>query len=126
MEEFGSLLRHFRERQMKSQRELATAVNQSVSHLSRLEQGERQPSNRQLVLHLARALGLDAAETDQLLEAAGHPPATVEKLGLRDPTLVRVAEVLADESLSKQDRNEFRRVIESIAKHWRLPLESRG
>ena len=75
MSEFGPLLKHYRERANLSQAKLAGKAKFDHSYLSRLEQSARQPT-RDAVERLADALKLSAAETDELVTAAGFVPAS--------------------------------------------------
>lgn len=114
---FGAVLRGFRERAGLSQSALARRAGLDPSFVNRLESGQR-GADRGVVEALARALGLDAAEQDQLLAAGGHLPILLARLGPQDPTLQLVARILADERLSEADRAAFRQVIELIGQRW--------
>lgn len=119
MESFGEELRRQREAVGISQSALAKRAGLNASYINRLESGEREPPKVETVVALARGLGLSREEEDRLLVAAGHLPLAMAKLGAGDPTLGAVAEVLADESLSAIDREEFRQVVTAIARRWR-------
>jgi len=67
---FGTLLRHHRRRRAASQEQLAFEAGVSTRHLSFLETGKARPS-REMVLALARALGLELRDRNALLGAAG-------------------------------------------------------
>lgn len=116
---FGAVLRSFRQQAGRSQAGLARQVGVDASYINRLESGEREPPRRPLVEALAAALELRRDERDRLLVAAGHLPAALARLGPRDPTLSLVAEVLDDDTLTEDERREFRRVVEAIARRWR-------
>jgi transcriptional regulator with XRE-family HTH domain len=97
MSTFGLLLKTYRERAGLSQSELSTQAGLSASTISRVESGERSPlRKRKQILALAKALGLQQAETDALLSAADLAPSTVPELSLhpRDETLYRIAQEL--------------------------------
>lgn len=97
MSTFGMLLRTYRERAGLSQSELAAQAGLSASTISRVEKGERSPlGRRKQVRALAKALGLDQADTDTLLSAADLAPSTAPELSLhpRDETLYRIAQEL--------------------------------
>src|SRR5215212_10277960 len=104
MDEFGALFQRWRERAGLSQNALARRMGVNPAYVNRLEHGGRGAQNRELLLGVAAALGLAAAERDELLAAAGHWPAAVETLGAADPTLRLVADLLADPDLSARDR----------------------
>lgn len=80
---FGELLRAHRKRNGLTQDTLGRAIGLSQPYLNHLENGRvrskdgkpRQPA-REIVLSMAAALGLDAAETDRFLFAAGLAPRT--------------------------------------------------
>jgi transcriptional regulator with XRE-family HTH domain len=67
---FGALLRQHRRRRGASQEQLAEDANVSTRHLSFMETGKASPS-REMVLALARALGLELRDRNALLGAAG-------------------------------------------------------
>lgn len=90
---FGIALQDARVMRRVSQSKLAARAGFDHSYVSRLESGTRTPT-REAVLHLAGALGLDAAGTDQLLSAAGFLPGDVASLLAGEPDLVQVLEVL--------------------------------
>jgi transcriptional regulator with XRE-family HTH domain len=97
MSTFGFLLKSYREQAGLSQKELAVKAGVSNSAISRIEGGSRAPfRKRKQVLALAKALGLDQAETDVLLSAADLAPSTVTELPLhpRDETLYAIAHEL--------------------------------
>lgn len=80
--DFGSTLRQFRTSKGITQEKLAEKLSSlspgnlftGSSFLSRLENGKRAPKNREIVLLLAKSLGLDAEETSHLVIAAGYIP----------------------------------------------------
>lgn len=116
---FGALLQRFRLRAGLSQNALAKRAALDASAINRLERGERGQTRRAAVEALATALGLAPAERDQLLAAGGHLPASLLRLGLADPTLLLVADVLADERIPLAERAEFRELIRLAARRWR-------
>jgi transcriptional regulator with XRE-family HTH domain len=71
---FGARLRRWRAHRGISQLALAAKVGSTPRHLSFLETGRSRPS-RQMVLRLGEALGVSLRERNQLLQAAGLPPA---------------------------------------------------
>lgn len=119
MEEFGSLLAHYRRESGLSQNALARRAGVNPGTVNRLESGQRAPTNRDLVLLLADALGLVAADRDRLLAAAGHLPIAFDQTAVADPTLRLVAGILADEAIPAVERAEFRQIITLISHRWR-------
>ena len=122
--DFGTLLRGFREGARLSCNELARIVAVDPSYISRLERGEREPPRRPVVERLAAALQLPLDEQDQLLVSAGYAPATVAALGGWDATLQVVADVLTDRRISSNERQNFRQVLQLVAERWRQPTLS--
>ncbi len=121
--EFQSLLRRFRERAGLSQNGLAERAGRDPGTINRLESGKRAPVNRELIEALAEGLGLAPEERDQLLAAAGHVPTPFARLGLADPDLRLVAELLSDEAVPEEERREFRLALRLAARRWRkVPL----
>ncbi|HZS89331.1 MAG TPA: helix-turn-helix transcriptional regulator [Chloroflexota bacterium] len=116
---FSGLLRAYRLGANLSQNALAKRVGVNPAYVNRLESGERRPSQRHYVLNLAQALGLDEAATNSLLEAGGHLPMGYERVNARDETVRMVADLLADDSLSDDERDEFRTVVQALCRHWR-------
>lgn len=68
---FGALLKHWRERQGHSQRQLADEAGVSTRHLSFLE-SERCGPSEQTVVNLGRVLEIPEREIQRLLFAAGY------------------------------------------------------
>ncbi len=117
--EFGRKLRSYREQAGMSQNALARASGLNPASINRLESGERSPSNRAIVERIADALSLSPSRRDELLASAGHLPEVYERVRPSDPTLLAVAEVLAEPSLSAEDVREFRAILEAIARRWK-------
>ena len=120
-EDFGTLLRRYRDRAGLSCNELARAVAVDPSYISRLERGEREPPRRPVVERLASALQLGLDDQDRLLVTAGYAPATIAVLGRWDSTLQVVADVLADRRLGPEELDNFREVVRLVAERWRQP-----
>jgi transcriptional regulator with XRE-family HTH domain len=98
----GEVLRFWRQRRGMSQLELATATGVSTKHLSFVENGRARPS-RQLLVHLADALGLPLGERDRLLLAGGYAPPQ-GGAGPRDRAMRPLRHAL-DELLAAHDPN---------------------
>jgi transcriptional regulator with XRE-family HTH domain len=71
-------LRAWRQRRGLSQLELALQAGTTPRHLSFLETGRSRPG-AEMVLRLARCLDVPLRQRNQLLRAAGHPPAFAER-----------------------------------------------
>ena len=71
---FGDWLRHHRLAAGLSQNELARQVGVDPAHVNRLEKGIQIRPGRPVTLQIAHVLGLDAAEADRFLFAAGLAP----------------------------------------------------
>ncbi len=126
-EEFGALLRRYRDRAGLSCNELAGAVAVDPSYISRLERAEREPPRRPVVERLASALQLGLEDQDRLLVTAGYAPATIAVLGRWDSTLQAVADVLTDRRIPADDLDNFREVVRLVAERWRqLPSPGRS
>lgn len=114
---FGTVLRAYRQRARLSQSEVARRAGLDPSFVNRLESGQRS-AERPIAERLANALGIDPAETDRLLAAGGHLPRLFDRVGLQDPTLQIVVQILGDESLPTEERDDFREVIRLIGERW--------
>lgn len=72
--EFGDTLARLRRSAGMTSSALAHAVGLDPGAIERIERGEARQPERQLVLDLARALNLNATQTDELLWSANHLP----------------------------------------------------
>ncbi len=120
---FGGLLKTYRVAAGLSQNALAKRVGVNPAYVNRLESGERRPSQRHYVLDLARELSLNEEQTNRLLEAGGHLPRGFDRMDARDHTQRLVADILGDETIPRQEREEFRQVIALVARRWRVAAE---
>ena len=96
---FGAILRAAREHRRWSQAALARAAGTVPSYVSRLESGERYPSQA-FVDDLADALHATPAERDALRMSAGFAPAydeDVERFRQLPPGLRRAVLAMVDE-----------------------------
>ena len=116
---FGGLLKDYRVAAGLSQNALAKRVGVNPAYVNRLESGERRPSQRHYVLDLARELKLNEEQTNRLLEAGGHLPRGFDRMDAHDRTQRLVADILGDEAIPRQEREEFRQVIALVARRWR-------
>jgi transcriptional regulator with XRE-family HTH domain len=124
-EEFGSLLRSFRERAKRSRNNLAKEVGVDPSYLCRIEAGDREPPRLHVVVALGRGLRLSLSERNRLFIAAGYAPVELETISW-EGALQAVADVLSDVHLSPKERDRFSDVIQSIALRWRgAPVQER-
>ena len=73
MNTFGELLRGFRRRQGLTQDTLADLLGVHRNSISDWERDAYLPRNRQMVMDLSEALGVNDTDTDQLLRAAEYP-----------------------------------------------------
>lgn len=97
---FGRRLRYWRSARGMSQLDLASAAGTTSRHLSFCETGRSRPG-RDLVLRLADVLAVPVRDRNDLLEAAGLPPAYPAR-GLDSPQLAPVRRVL-DQVLAAHD-----------------------
>jgi hypothetical protein len=74
----GQLLRGHRERLRWSTRRAATAAGGNHAYWGQVERGLHRPPRR-WVVEAADALGLEAADRDELLAAFGHAPAEADQ-----------------------------------------------
>jgi transcriptional regulator with XRE-family HTH domain len=118
---FGAAVRGLRGRAGLSLNELARRADIDPAYVYRIETspGERPTiPRRPIVLGLGRALGLQAAQLDDLLARAGYAPEALVELGGWDDSLADVARVLADPRLSVTAKAEFREVLRILAARW--------
>ena len=116
---FPSLLRTMREQAGMSQNGLAERAGRDPGTINRLESGKRAPVNRELVEDLTRALDLEPEGRDALLAAAGHLPDVYRQVGLGDPDLRLLADLLGDERLGPLERRDLRLAVRLAARRWR-------
>ena len=72
--DFGNLLKHWRESRRLSQLDLALEANVSSKHVSFLETGRNRPS-REMILRLSQAMDVPLRDRNLLLNCAGFTPA---------------------------------------------------
>ncbi|MEZ4496807.1 MAG: helix-turn-helix transcriptional regulator [Thermomicrobiales bacterium] len=117
--DFGALLKRCREARHVSQSKLAERAGFDHSYVSRLESGARTPT-RDAVDRLGEALTLDQVERDALLAAAGFLPRDVNSLLANEPVIGEVLDLLQDESLPMEARENFRQVLKLLAQNIRF------
>lgn len=118
MPTFADLLRQQRTSSGMRQRAVARASGINPAIVNRLESGERGPSGPEQVRALASALGLGPTATDDLLAAAGFWPSDLLAVGPGDPTLRKVAAVLARGDVSPEAKERFRQIVDLLVGQW--------
>ncbi len=121
-ESFGTLLQDFRARLGITQNALARVADVNVGTVNRLEHDQRSPAGREQALALAGALGLDMAETNRLLAAAGLPAEGFGPAITGDPRMCQLALLLQDRSVAPAVRAALIGLIEHavlLATHGR-------
>lgn len=95
---FGKSLSEFRRDVKISQRELASILGLNFTYISKIENGKRNPPDRDVVLEIASALNLNETQTDELLVSANYQPQTLFDLGFdsNDISLKKHIGVLKD------------------------------
>ena len=122
--EFGVLLKGLREGRRVSQSKLAERAEFDHSYVSRLESGARMPT-REAVERLAQALGLGQSEEDGLLAAAGFLPRDVASLLSDEPAIGEVLDLLQDDAVPLEYRDNMRQVLRLLAEQARFALRGR-
>ncbi len=122
--EFGVLLKGLREARRVSQSKLAERAEFDHSYVSRLESGARMPT-REAVERLAQALGLGQSEEDGLLAAAGFLPRDVASLLSDEPAIGEVLDLLQDDAVPLEYRDNMRQVLRLLAEQARFALRGR-
>lgn len=122
--EFGGLLKSMREARRISQSKLAERADFDHSYVSRLESGARMPT-REAVERLAAALNLAQTEEDSLLAAAGFLPRDVSSLLSDEPVLGEVLDLLQNDSVPLEYRNNIRQVLRLLTEQARFAIRPR-
>lgn len=126
---FGALLRSLRVRIGFSQNHLARMAGVDPAYVNRLERAPAESTSlpsRKVVMALAESLEAGPVDVERLLVAAGLCPESIVRLGGWDQSLGDIAAVLADASLSPDDRAELRELLRIVAARWRSsPPETR-
>ena len=92
--EFGTIVKHWRNRRRMSQLDLALEADISSRHLSFIETGRSKPT-RTMVLKIAEHLDLPLRERNGMLLAAGYSPEYRDEAG-NDPQSGQVLDMLRD------------------------------
>ena len=119
--EFGTLLKQLREQVGVSQSKLAERADFDHSYVSRLESGARMPT-RDAVDRLGEAMGLDLNARDALLAAAGFLPKDVSSLLSSEPVIGEVLDLLQDEAVPTEYRENMRQVLKLLAAQVRFAV----
>ena len=122
--EFGIRLKGLREARRVSQSKLAERADFDHSYVSRLESGARMPT-REAVERLSRALGLSQGEQDALLAAAGFLPRDVASLLSDEPAIGEVLDLLQNDAVPLEYRDNMRQVLRLLAEQARFVLRMR-
>jgi transcriptional regulator with XRE-family HTH domain len=122
--EFGALLKSLREKRSVSQSKLAERAEFDHSYVSRLESGARMPT-REAVDRLGAAMGLEQPQLDSLLAAAGFLPRDVSSLLSSEPVIGEVLDLLQDEAVPSEYRDNMRQVLQLLAQQARFALRAR-
>jgi len=117
---FGPALRVLRERRGLNQKQLADRSGLTPSQITRLEHGQRGPS-QESIQRLAKAVEATPEEFNHLLAAAGFLPEEAATL-LDEPDVVRLSAVLADPRLTPVDRRMLLTYVRLAVEH----AEARG
>jgi len=118
-ETFASLLRRFRQERRLTQSSLADAAGYDRSYLSYLERGLRNPT-REVVLTIARVLGLSSLERDTLLLSArfaAQDGSVSPPINLNDRLVELVARSIND--LPESRRTLFRDELAGFLRYLR-------
>lgn len=111
------LLKYHRERKGWSKSHLGYISGVSPSYIGRIETGERKPA-RSTVEKLISVLDMTWSVKQQVLLNYGHIMAVEPEFNTIDPTLIAVQHVLTCASLTREQREDFRLVVELIAERW--------
>jgi transcriptional regulator with XRE-family HTH domain len=123
--DFGGLLKEMREARRISQSKLAERADFDHSYVSRLESSARMPT-RDAVERLATALMLAQNEEDGLLAAAGFLPRDVSSLLSDEPVLGEVLDLLQNDSVPAEYRDNIRQVLRLLTEQARFAIRPRA
>lgn len=121
--DFGALLKSLREKRAVSQSKLAEKADFDHSYVSRLESGARMPT-REAVDRLGMALSLEQPQLDSLLAAAGFLPRDVSSLLSSEPVIGEVLDLLQDEAVPSEYRDNMRQVLRLLAQQARFAMQA--
>lgn len=116
---FGESLRRHREAAGLTQHALAERADIDQSYITRLENGSRQPPDRDKVAKLADALDLDDVSRYRFFVAAGHVPDWLLALDPADPTLLAIARYLSAPTIADAAKRDLRQAVALLVARWR-------
>jgi transcriptional regulator with XRE-family HTH domain len=119
---FSDLLYRLRKASGRSQVEVADAAGLDDSYISYLERGLREHPSKDIVLRLAKGLGVGVMETDWLLVSAGFAPTRVQSL-LHEPKLGDLDDVLSNLPMRDAEAKMIHSLIDTALEHGRAALE---
>ncbi len=108
MDDFGQMLRQYRRKAGLTQNALAYKTGIHSSYISRIERGERQAPEREMVIKIIDALGLDTRDANELLLSAGYIPLPSRDTTPADPSLSLISDLFQDDRLSELELNPLR------------------
>lgn len=114
MNGFGPELQRHRITANLSQSRLADRAGFDHSYVSRLESGARRPT-RDAIGRLATALAVTGPDYDRMLAAAGFLPKDPASLIAEEPAVAAVLQLLGDDTVSPQYRNNVREILSTLA-----------
>ncbi len=124
VDQFGILLKRMREQRRVSQSKLAERAEFDHSYVSRLESGTRMPTG-EAVDRLSEALGLTRSEQDSLRASAGFLPHDVSSLLADEPVVSEVLDLLQNEDVPREYRDNMRQVLRLLAEQARFAVRPR-
>ena len=123
--EFGNLLKQLREQHSVSQSKLAERAGFDHSYVSRLESGARMPT-REAVDRLGEAMSLDRNGLDAMLASAGFLPKDVSSLLSSEPVIGDVLDLLQDEGVPSEYRENMRQVLKLLTAQVRFAVAGKA
>lgn len=118
MARFHEIIRELREQSGLSGYRLARLANVNSAYVYRMERPGGPVPRRVLLDSIIRTLELSPFDTERVLVAAGYCPQAIQRIGSWDESLDIVSQVLNDETLSGDEREEFRQIIRAVASRW--------
>lgn len=120
----GVRLKRYREQAGMTQAELAEKAECDHSYVSRLQSGARMPT-RDAVVRLGEAMGLSDVDMDLLLKDAGFLPRDPMALIANEPAVGDVLNLLQDEAVPSEYRDNIRQQLALIASQARFAITGR-
>lgn len=110
--QFGPMVKRLRLEKGLSQKDLAEAVGIDFGYLSNIERSKVNPPSGDVVLRIAKELGVDK---DELLVLAHRVPSDIEPIITQGPYIPRV--LRRAKGLSKQDWSKIDEFIQQLKKN---------